>query len=668
MAAPLPIDQARYRPHLDGLRAIAVYLVVAFHAGLARATGGFVGVDVFFVLSGYLVTTVLLRDVEEQGRIRLARFYARRVRRLLPAAVVALVVTLVAYSALADPVAFAAARSAAKASFLYVANWFFVRRSADYFATDSAENPFLHFWSLAVEEQFYLAWPLLLVGLTALARRLPGSWRRWVQGAVAVAALGSVTLALAWRGTSLDRAYFGTDTRAYQLLAGALLALTPGVIRRLARRVGLADAMAGVALMALMVVSSSWWRTGPIVRGVATTVAALVVIAGIEAAARGWLARGLGLAPVVYLGRISYGTYLWHWPVIVILREVRPMSVHSVFLVSCLVATGIAALSFELLERPVRTWKLLDRRPLPVAFSGLAVGVLAVLLLVPALPENGARRVAPVTDAAVTSHLTPVPDSLDLGAVYFANSRDFTECVGKAAEACTVHRGRGPHIMLLGDSTMHALVPAFKEMAEEHDLTLSLGTRPGCPWPAGIYVLNAEIRASCRKIKEDLYARVIPALHPDVIFAMDSSNGPGVDVSQQPRQATASAYHDAIVASVPELAADADAVVLIDSLPKDYTSNPRECLATARFVEQCRFQANTEPTWTETLARTVADANPGVRTLDIDDWACPMLPECDAMVGGKVVWWDGQHLAHDYVVARAEDLYRRLVGEGILPP
>ena len=120
-------------------------------------------------------------------------------------------------------------------------------------------------------------------------------------------------------------------------------------------------------------------------------------------------------------------------------------------------------------------------------------------------------------------------------------------------------------------------------MAEKHDLTLSLGTRPGCPWPADIYVLNAEIRASCRKIKEDLYARVIPALHPDVIFAMDSSKGPGVDVSQQPREATASAYHDAIVASVPQLAADADAVVLIDSLPKDYTSNPRECLATARF-------------------------------------------------------------------------------------
>ena len=181
-------------------------------------------------------------------------------------------------------------------------------------------------------------------------------------------------------------------------------------------------------------------------------------------------------------------------------------------------------------------------------------------------------------------------------------------------------------------------------------------------------MLNAEIRASCRKIKEDLYARVIPALHPDVIFAMDSSKGPGVDVSQQPREASASAYHDAIVASVPELAADADAVVLIDSLPKDYRSNPRECLATARFVEQCRFRANSEPTWTERLARTVADANPGVRTLDIDDWACPMLPVCDAMVAGRVAWWDGQHLAHDYVVARSEDLYRRLVGEGILPP
>lgn len=647
---------------------MAVYLVVAFHAGVGRLNGGFVGVDVFFVLSGYLVTTVLLRDVEEQGRVRLARFYARRVRRLLPAAVVTLVITLLAYSAVAGPVALAGAHSAAKASFLYVANWFFVRQSADYFATDTASNPFLHFWSLAVEEQFYLAWPLLLVGLTAVARRLPGSWRRWLQGAVVVGAGTSVALALAWRSSNLDRAYFGTDTRAYQLLAGALLALAPGVVRRLVGRVGLADVLAGAGMVGLLVISSSWWGADPIVRGVAAAVASLTVILGIEAAARGRVARGLGLAPVVHLGRISYGTYLWHWPVIVILREVHPMSARSLFLVASLVATGIAALSYEVIEQPVRTWRLLDRRPLPVALSGIATGLLAALLLVPALPDSGARRSAPASDEALTSHLTPVPPLLDTRAVWAANISDFTECVGKPAQDCTVHRGAGRHVLLLGDSTMHALIPAFVEMARRHDLTLSLGTRPGCPWPANHYVLTPEIKASCRAIKEDLYARVIPALHPDVILAMDAGPYPADDLSRQPGGSVPASYRRALLASVPKLVADAGTVVLVDPLPKDYVGNPLDCLATAQFVEQCRFSANAKPTWIEALDREAASSNPGVRVLDIDTWACPMLPVCDAMVANRVVWHDPQHLAHDYVVARSEDLYRRLVGEGILPP
>ena len=451
-------------------------------------------------------------------------------------------------------------------------------------------------------------------------------------------------------------------------MAGALLALTPGIIRRLARRAGFADALAAIGVLALVVIASSWWGTDPVIRGAATAVVSLSVIVGVEAAAQGRVARGLGLAPVVHLGRISYGTYLWHWPVIVILREVHPMSARSLFLVACLVATGIAALSFELLERPVRTWRPLDRHPLPVAFSGIATGLVAALVLVPALPDDGPRRVAPVTDSALTAHLTPVPADLDLGAIYLANTTEVTECVGQRVDVCTVHRGRGVHIMILGDSTMHALSPAFIEMAERHDLTLSLGTRPGCPWPADHYVLTPAIRASCKTLKEDLYARVIPALHPDVIFTMDSSNGPGRDVGREPDGPMEASYREAVLASVPRLAADAGAVVLIDPLPKDFVGNPRECLATARFVEQCRFRAFPGRTWMELLDREVAAATPGVRVLDIDDLACPMLPVCDAMVGGRVAWWDGQHLAHAYVVARSEDLYRRLVGEGILPP
>jgi peptidoglycan/LPS O-acetylase OafA/YrhL len=172
-----------YRPFLDGLRAVAVYLVVLFHAGSDRFSGGFVGVDVFFVLSGFLVTQLLLRDVEATGSVSFRRFYARRFRRLLPAAFVALVVTALVFAALASPVEVADALGGFKASFLYSANWYFIDQSADYFGADLATNPVLHFWSLAVEEQFYLVWPLLLGGLFAATRRFgpgnPGRYGRW---------------------------------------------------------------------------------------------------------------------------------------------------------------------------------------------------------------------------------------------------------------------------------------------------------------------------------------------------------------------------------------------------------------------------------------------------------------------------------------------------------
>ncbi len=241
--APDPLGRG-YRPHLDGLRALAVYLVVAFHAGVGRASGGFVGVDVFFVLSGYLVTGLLIRDLDgPDRRVRFGRFYSRRVRRLLPAAAVNLVVTAIVFGAVAAPVELADAQRAIRAAALYVANWHFISQSADYFAVDVESSPVAHYWSLSVEEQFYVVWPVLLAGIYALARRRRGSERRVVQGAIALGALGSFVLARSLAGPDISRAYQGTDTRAYQLLAGALLAVTPGIVgphRSVARRVGAA--------------------------------------------------------------------------------------------------------------------------------------------------------------------------------------------------------------------------------------------------------------------------------------------------------------------------------------------------------------------------------------------------------------------------------------------
>ena len=398
-----------YRPHLDGLRAVAVYLVVAFHAGVARFAGGFIGVDVFFVLSGYLVTQLLMRDLVGGGAVRFGRFYARRIRRLLPAAAILLLVTAVVYSAIASPADVASAVGSFKAAFLYVANWYFIHQSSDYFANNINASPVIHFWSLAIEEQFYFVWPLLLGALFAATRRLQRNGRGVMQGAVAAAGVASVLWALHLSSTNINRAYYGTDARAYQLLAGALLALSPGLIRRVVRRRGV-EVVAALALVALLLMSTSSVEVTVIRRGIAATIVTAALIVAIEAARGGPVNRVLSWSPIVYLGRISYGTYLWHWPVILVALSVTDDAISplSLLLISALVATGIASLSYTILERPVREQRLLDRVNPVVIVAGLSISVICALVVIPYVLEPNRLHVG-AAQGDTTIGFTPIP-------------------------------------------------------------------------------------------------------------------------------------------------------------------------------------------------------------------------------------------------------------------
>ncbi|MFN8017163.1 MAG: acyltransferase [Acidimicrobiales bacterium] len=518
-----------HRPHLDGLRSFAVYAVVLFHAGLASFDGGYLGVDVFFVLSGYLVTQTLLRDVDRHGGVRFRRFYARRARRLLPASAVALLATAVVYRSVAAPGQAEEAIRSFQAAFLYVANWYFIKAASGYFGAAVADNPLLHFWSLAVEEQFYLVWPLLLTGVLALAARTRRA-RAVSIGTIAVLAAASLALALALQGAHPDRAYFGTDTRAYQLLAGALLAMLPRVAARLGERSPRGARWLGaLALAGLSVLTTSWWGIGPI-RAVAATVLTLSLIAALDSEAGGPIARALSWEPIAYLGRISYGTYLWHWPVIVVLVTVWGPSPALLAGITAAVATGLAALSARLLEQPIRRSPWLDLRPRAVVTAGLATSVVCAVLVVPALlqrPPFDASR----TVTASTAGSTPVPKDLHLDAV--AQARFPGHTVTCIHDALGVHGGprSGTHILLMGDSNAQMLVPVLEAMARREHLTLSLEIAGGRPQSAVSYAMSTEIKERRVRYKEDAYERVI-LLDPDVVVPVNV----GSRTRRRPRQ------------------------------------------------------------------------------------------------------------------------------------
>src|SRR5476649_2483647 len=250
---PAAADSARstpagFRPDVEGMRAVAVLLVVAFHAGMAALAGGYVGVDVFFVLSGFLITGLLLDELKRTGTLSLPRFYARRARRLLPMATLVLVATVALAHRYLPPLDFASLTGDVRAAALYFSNWHFAALSTDYMS-DPNKSPVLHYWSLSVEEQFYIAWPLLLLAVTAIGRRTWQARVRRVAIGLAVLGLGSVALSVFTTAADGPWSYFGLHTRAWELSAGAGLALARPHLPKLSPGVAGILGWAGLAMV-----------------------------------------------------------------------------------------------------------------------------------------------------------------------------------------------------------------------------------------------------------------------------------------------------------------------------------------------------------------------------------------------------------------------------------
>ena len=412
----------RHLPALNGLRGLAVLGVVAYHLQLGWASGGYLGVDLFFVLSGFLITTLLLEEWGASGRINLANFWARRARRLLPALflVVFALAIYVCNAQLGGPGANALIdlpdlRGDAIATLLYVGNWHAIFAHQSYFAQFSTPSPLQHTWSLAIEEQFYLVWPLVLLLVLRLGRR---SWRQF--GLVVTVAVGLASAALMallfHPGGDPTRVYYGTDTRLFDLMAGATLAFLAGLPSqpnpRAQRTLHIAAPIAAIGLGVCWVTSGTsgglprdWMFDGGFLL---CAVLAAVVVADARLTQPGTLGRLLATPPLHFLGTISYGIYLWHWPIFVYLTGTRTgLSTFPLDVVRVVLTLVVSTASYYLVERPLRQAHF--RGLIRLWLAPVAAVVTAVVVVVATFPA-----VADPGTVVKTTHLArwiPPPKS-----------------------------------------------------------------------------------------------------------------------------------------------------------------------------------------------------------------------------------------------------------------
>ncbi len=500
-----------YLPGIDALRALAVLAVFFYHSSVGWMPGGFLGVDVFFVISGYLITSLLLREFRRGGHVRLGRFWLRRARRLLPAVGVLIAVTMIA-AAIVEPDRIEQLRGDAIASLAYFANWHFILGDQSYFDQFQRPSLFTHLWSLSVEEQFYLFWPLAF----AAGMKLLGRGRLLL--GVAAGALASV--ALAWvlfdPGHDASRVYYGTDTHAVGLLAGVALALVWSPIELRRRRTGpmvgpVLDAV-GVLALAYVVLSFlhvhdydlALWHGGYL--WLALVTALLLAVLAHPASRLGGL---LGRAPVLWLGLRSYSFYLWHYPVLMLTRPGLDVSLPRGILVplQLLAVLALADLSYRFVELPFRGKTKLPSLPdnwLKVARPALVIGTLAIVALVGwtglfSKDSGPPASALASTQTVATVHVNPRREKAGYPSAGYSADRRPPD--GYPAFSA-------PRIMALGDSVM---------IGAKDKLAARLG--PGFSMSAEVGRQATDFVAITQRLKRGGHA-------PDAMIVQMGNNGP----------------------------------------------------------------------------------------------------------------------------------------------
>ncbi|MFI5935787.1 acyltransferase family protein [Actinoplanes sp. NPDC051494] len=688
------VTHTGFRPDIEGLRAVAVTLVVLGHAGLSRLEGGYVGVDVFFVISGFLITTLLLKELGRTGRISLSTFYARRATRLLPASTLVVIVTLIGSWLWLPATRFASIATDALVSTFYGINWRLAAEGTDYLNATAAPSPLQHLWSLAVEEQFYLVWPLLLLAIWAWRR---GTAHR-VPVIVALSTIVVVSLAVSVHQTTTAApwAYFGAHTRAFELAIGALVAVAGGALARTPRIWSWILTWGGLGAIGTAAIVFDDATAFPGFAALLPVLGTAALIAGGTTGARGGAVSLLGTWPLQQIGKLSYGWYLWHWPVLMIGPAAlgREASL-TLNLALALGALMLAVASYHLVENPVRNRPWLKIR----AWRGIGVGLIlsasaAALALVathltPPLPtgpdapgtavalaaaSDPQARLAQLINASAKRKLMPSNMTPELTSAAGDSPRTYTDkCHLDLLESlrdqpCVYGDPAGSQtVYLIGDSHAAHWFPAFDQAARDSGWKLKTLTKGACQVPS-VRVWAVTLKRpydECVTWRDQVFERV-RADRPDlvVLASNDLDNGGLVDDAGA-RIPTSGTADDKLwlrgwETSFERLAQPGTALVLLQDSPWPKGIAP-ECLAAhAQDVTECyrtRRGSIVEPGRRNATAALAKKQ--GIRVVNPVSWFCTTI--CPVVIGDLLVFKDNSHLTTAYSKALAPLVRRQII-------
>jgi peptidoglycan/LPS O-acetylase OafA/YrhL len=661
-AGTAPGDR-RFRPDVEGLRAVAVLLVVLFHAGVPHLTGGYVGVDVFFVISGFVITGVLLRERESTGGTSIIDFYARRVRRILPAAtLVIVVVAFVAYLMLGYAAGTLTANDGRWAA-VFLVNFHFTSVGTNYLASQLPPSPLQNFWSLSVEEQFYVVFPTLIIVVAALRRSV--SFRARLAVTLVAVIIASYVWSIVQTANNPTAAYFSPFTRAWELALGALITVGTVSLKKIPPAVAAAMTWAGLAaiVVSAFAFTSTTAYPGSLV-AVPVVGAALIIAGGIVVPAWG-AERLLGLTPFRLGGKISYSLYLWHWPVLILAAEHYGKTQLGVGqnLLLLLLALAISVVTYLVFENPIRQMRIASR--LTVALGVVTIAA-TVAIMTFAIHHNNSlgytkfhivpapSQAAVVEQVAASRAAEATPHVLDPPVAQAAANRGnfgYVGCVpGTDASTEPVNEpscelgDQASHrrMVVYGDSHALMWLPAFDAIAKSAHMKLSILGKPGCEAdllhytaPKGLSLPAGSPFTACDQWNR--WARTfITKTKPAVLVITQDA---------PVREFTPAQWESGLAKTLDAVRSPGMRTFVLGNNPVLPTPPP-QCLALHPTLVQ--FCSGTLTTlWTPfNHAERAAAAAHGATYVDPTPWFCS--DACPAIIGHYEVYSDSNHITAAY--------------------